>query len=63
MVSFFGLATIQVTLKAFSSFHQKYKAGTRIYLANENQVNIVMSGQKLKEKPFKVVMKMIIKKL
>jgi len=52
-----GNGTVQVTIKPFGKFNQKYKIGTRIYLADKNQVNIVMSGQKLKGKPFRVVMK------
>lgn len=51
-----GNGTEQVTMMPRAAKILTYKVGTKIYLADAKQVDVVMSGQRIdKEKPFLVV--------
>ncbi|HZH66809.1 MAG TPA: hypothetical protein VEY10_18110 [Flavisolibacter sp.] len=53
-----GNGTEQVTMLPKSKKELTYKEGTKIYLANSKQVDIVMSGRKIdQDKPFLVLKK------
>ena len=34
---------------------KEFKAGTKLYLANHQEVDVVLSGSKLTGKPFKII--------
>ena len=50
-----GNGTYVQTFLPYSRIKKKFKAGTQLYLANQQEVDIVMSGSKLTGKPFKVI--------
>lgn len=50
-----GNSTEGLVLAPYFSTVKKYAVGTKIYLANKEQVDIVMSGNKLSGTPFMVV--------
>jgi hypothetical protein len=53
-----GNGTEQVTMLPKSKKELAYKEGTKIYLANSKQVDIVMSGRRIdQDKPFLIVKK------
>lgn len=53
-----GNGTEQVTIMPKSEKGLTYKVGTKIYLADAKQVDVVMSGQRIgKDKPFLIVKK------
>lgn len=50
-----GNGTRIFTLLPGASSKQKFPIGTRIYIANDIQVGIVMSGDRLESQPFLIV--------
>jgi len=50
-----GNGTNGFLLAPYASTEWAFPAGTRLYLANQGQVNTVMSGQRLNSQPFLVV--------
>ena len=52
-----GNSTNIFTIAPYAFTSQKFVVGTRVYFANDKQVDVVMSGQPLTDKPFLVVTK------
>ena len=52
-----GNSTNIFTLAPYAFTSRKFVVGTRVYLANDKQVDVVMSGQPLTDKPFLTVNK------
>ncbi|GAB4024539.1 hypothetical protein [Spirosoma gilvum] len=52
-----GNGTQIVTIGPYASIKQQLPVGTRVYFADDSQVNLVMSGQPLTGKPSRVVSK------
>lgn len=50
-----GNGTYQVMLKPYAKTEQKYIPGTKLYLADKKQVDMVMSGNKLEKVPFRII--------
>ncbi len=50
-----GNSTEGKVLAPYSSITKTYPVGTKVYLANGKQVEVVMSGKRLEDKPFLTV--------
>jgi hypothetical protein len=50
-----GNDTVILPMMPFGTTQKSYPVGTKVYFANNKQVDIVMDGKRLEDKPFMVV--------